>query len=134
MKLNKQMKNGIFPSLPNGKKGQKINTGTIEQAILVIVIIIVLFSIYAAMIPEAQTAGNSLNDSNRCNAISCTYNATSDVCQYNTTFAGNSSLACSNPGGTIPLASLFGGAGVVFTILMAVLLIIVIGGLLSKKK
>jgi len=42
------------------KKG-KLNTGVLNTAILAIILLVVLFQIYAELIPEAQTAGDALN-------------------------------------------------------------------------
>ena len=44
------------------KKGN-ISEGMIEKAILVIVLLVVLFKLYAALVPEAQAAGDELNSS-----------------------------------------------------------------------
>lgn len=44
------------------RKG-KLSTGMINQAILGIVLLVVLFKLYAVLIPEAQSAGNDLNES-----------------------------------------------------------------------
>jgi len=42
------------------KKG-KLNTGILNTAILAIILLVVLFQIYAELVPEAQTAGDALN-------------------------------------------------------------------------
>lgn len=44
------------------KKGQ-IRTGVLQTAILALVLLVVLFQLYANLVPEAQAAGNSLNAS-----------------------------------------------------------------------
>ena len=44
------------------KKGA-LGTGMINQAIMGIVLLVVLFKLYAQLVPEAQTAGQELNDS-----------------------------------------------------------------------
>lgn len=41
----------------------KISTGMITQAIMAIVLLVVLFKLYAVLVPEAQAAGDELNDS-----------------------------------------------------------------------
>ena len=43
------------------RKG-KLNTGVLNTAILAIILLVVLFQIYAELVPEAQTAGNTLNE------------------------------------------------------------------------
>ena len=42
------------------KKG-KLSTGVLNSAILGIVLVTVLFLLYAELVPEAQTAGDALN-------------------------------------------------------------------------
>ena len=42
------------------RKG-KLNTGVLNTAILAIILLVVLFQIYAELVPEAQTAGDTLN-------------------------------------------------------------------------
>lgn len=115
-----------------GKKAKKLTTAGVQSAILVIVIIVVLFSVYAAMIPEAQTAGDSLNDSNRCADVGCTWNASTPQCtnQSNQSGAG----VCTESAYALPLGGIFGSTGVVFVVLMAMLLIVVIVGLLKSAK
>ena len=41
----------------------KMNTGLINKAIVGIISIVVLMLLYAELVPEAQTAGNTLNAS-----------------------------------------------------------------------
>ena len=40
-----------------------LSTGMLNQAIIAIVMIVVLFKLYASLVPEAQTAGDELNAS-----------------------------------------------------------------------
>ena len=44
------------------RKG-KLSTGMINTAILAIVLLVILFKLYAELVPEAQTAGDDLNES-----------------------------------------------------------------------
>lgn len=81
-------------------KTGKLSTGMLNTAILSIVLLVVLFQLYSELIPEAQTAGNSLN----------------------------TSLGGSN------LGNLFTGTGIVFTIIMAALVIVVIQSFMPGKK
>lgn len=46
----------------DNRKG-KIGTSMISQAITAIVLLVVLFKLYAVLVPEAQTAGDELNAS-----------------------------------------------------------------------
>ena len=111
------------------KKG-KLNFNILNSAVLVIVILVVLFSAYAAIIPEAQTGGDSLGDSEVCAASSCTYNASGSpsTCQWNTT----NTSECPNDYDYIPLSSLFSSTGVVFVVVMAALLVLVIQSFMKK--
>lgn len=45
-----------------GKAG-KLGTGTISAMILGLVLVVVLFQMAATLVPEAQTAGDTLNES-----------------------------------------------------------------------
>ncbi len=115
-------------------KTGKLNQAVINTAILVIVLLVVLFQIYAAVIPEAQAAGNLMNDSNRCVDVGCFYNVseiTGAVCLVNSTETVSGALC----GGadSIPLASLFSGTGIVFIIIMAALFILVIKSFMKSK-
>jgi hypothetical protein len=44
-------------------KNAGLTTGTLSTAIIGIVLLVVLFQLYAALVPEAQAAGNALNES-----------------------------------------------------------------------
>lgn len=48
--------------IEKNKKGA-LNTGIISTAILGIILLVVLFQLYASLVPTAQTAGNTLNSS-----------------------------------------------------------------------
>lgn len=48
--------------LLKSKKGN-LKTGVIEKAIMGIILLVVLFTLYATLLPEAQTAGDTLNES-----------------------------------------------------------------------
>ena len=111
------------------KKG-KLNFNILNSAVLVIVILVVLFSAYAAIVPEAQTAGDSMGDSDVCTAAACTYNASGSpsTCQWNTT----NTSECPNDYDYIPLSGLFSGTGVVFVVVMAALLVLVVKSFLTK--
>ena len=121
------------------KKG-KLSTSVLNSAILVIVILVVLLSVYSAVVPEAQTAGNSMNDSNRCASVGCSWNdtglleASQGVTCYNTsTYILPGAAQCPEQNTSIPLSGLFSGTGVIFVIVMAALLILVVKGFMSSK-
>ncbi len=117
-------------------KDGKLNQAVINTAILVIVLLVVLFQIYAAVIPEAQAAGNSLNDSNQCASAGCATRANSTIpfaCVTNVQANLTDAVACPNPN-SIPLSGLFSGTGIVFIIIMAALFILVIRGFMKAGK
>ena len=86
-------------TIMKSKKG-KLNTGVLNTAILAIVLLVVLFELYAELVPEAQSAGDDLN----------------------------TSLAGEN------LGPLFVSTGVVFTIIMAALIILVVKSFMPGGK
>ncbi len=49
-------------NLLKSKKGE-LTTNVLNTAIIAIVLLVVLFLLYAELVPEAQTAGQTLNDS-----------------------------------------------------------------------
>ena len=133
MMISNNTERGGNQMIKKNKKG-KLGVNTLNSAILVIVVLVVLFAAYAAIIPEAQTAGDSLNDSNRCESVSCFYNATrtTTACTANNATAGDT-VICGTQANSIPLGGLFSGTGVVFVIVMAALLIIVVKGFMKAK-
>lgn len=77
---------------------------TLEVWVYVIVILIVGFQIFAALIPQATTAGDAI-------------------------YTAGSGTAT-----TIPLRTLFQGTGVIFYLLMGMILFFVIRGILKQRK
>ena len=116
-----------------GRKG-KLTVQSMTTAMIAIVLVVVVFLVYAGVMPEATAAGDSMNNSATCADVGCWYNSTSDYCQYNSTHSDNESFACSRPTAIIPLSSLFGGTGLVFVLVMAALFILVIRSFLKGKK
>lgn len=120
------------------KKGQFLNK-KIEAGAILILIVVVLFSLYSAFVPEVQTAGDSMNDSNRCNAVGCFYNTSAALsgelsgCRINSSTEGNLT-ACTSQIQTIPLASLFGGKGIVLLLLIVGLILVILKVVLPKGK
>ena len=121
------------------KKGQIGLNKKIEAVAILIIIVIVLFSIYSSFIPEVQTAGDSMNDSNRCNAVGCFFNSSAGTggelqgCRINSSREGNTT-ACASSLQTIPLSSLFRSGGIVVLLLMVGLLIAILKTVLPKGK
>lgn len=114
-----------------GKKG-KLSTSMATSAILIILAIVILFQVYAEVVPDAQDAGNDMNDSQICEAAGCTYNASGSpsTCQVNTT----NTTECAADYQYIPLGGMVAGSGIAFTIIMAGLLITAVIGILKNKK
>lgn len=89
-----------------------MDESTLEKAVYGIVIIIVLFYVYAALVPTGQTAGDTINHTGY-------------------TWNGSEWLRTGN---TIPLASLFSSTGVVWVVVMGALIVVIVRYLLTHKK
>ena len=105
-----------------GQIGKKIEVVTV-----VIILVVILFNLFSALVPEAQSAGDSLNASNYCVSQGCFYNQslvaeipTSDPCRQEN--SSNTSNTCTVTH-TVPLASVFSSNGVVILLLMFALLV-----------
>ena len=112
-----------------------LKSNILNTAILGIILLVVLFQCYAAIMPTSQAAGNSMNDTARCNAAGGTYcaNLTTPYCYSVATCnstVGNPTVAYNQ----IPLSSLFSGTGVLFVVIMAALLILVVKAFLPGGK
>ena len=86
--------------------------------------------------PEAQSAGDEMNTSNRCATVGCFWNDTDTsitAADCRATVA-NDSAACAAKAQTIPLAGLFSGQGIVFLIIMAALVVVIIRSIMPKGK
>lgn len=91
--------------------------------------VVVLFTALAELYPEAASAGDQLNESNMCSSAGCFYNAsrTSIPCTANNLTSADTTTCSTAYGSTgFPLSGLFAGAGVLFVILAAGVLIFVI--------
>ena len=113
------------------KKAQMQISKTVEKGAILVIIVVVLFLIFAALVPEAQTAGDSLNESNRCSSVGCFYNTTTASQSGLTGDCANNisgeRLRCSDAiGEGIPLSGLFGGSGIVFLLIMVFLLLTIL--------
>lgn len=105
-----------------------LSTGVVNKAIMAIIVIAVLFSALAALVPTAQDAGDQLTDEYQCEDDGYYWNASTEVCQYNST----NTTAMDYSG--IPLGGLFSGSGVVFVIVMAGFLMVVLYGVLGRMQ
>ncbi len=127
------MKSKILSS----RKGQ-INK-KIEVVVIIIISIVVLFQIFAGIVPEAQSAGDTMNSSNRCEAVGCFFNTTTAEesgfegdCGNN---ASSARIGCSDPlGDGIPLSALFSSSGILILLLMVALFLGALRIVLPKSK
>jgi len=115
------------------RKG-KLSSSTVNTAILAIILLVVLFQVYASLVPTAQTAGDSLNASNQCVQAGCVYDGTGASAAACINGSGVGNVSCAQTTTTIPLSGLFSGTGVVFIIIMAALIILVVKSFLKGKK
>ncbi len=119
------------------RKGQFDKKVTV--VVTVIISIVVLFQIFASLVPEAQTAGDSLNVSNRCIDSGCFYNTTTATqsgftgdCSINTS---GERTGCTNQlGQGIPLSGIFGSRGIVIVLLMVALFLGALKIVMPKSK
>ena len=119
------------------KKAEMQIGKTVEKGAILVILVVVLSLIFAQLVPEAQTAGDSLNESNRCEALGCFFNTTDNSltasdCRENST---NVSFQCPNAvGDGIPLSGLFKGSGIVFLLIMVFLLLTILKVVMPKAK
>ena len=106
--------------LLNTKKaqiGKKIN-----GAVAVIITVVVLFLVFADLVPEAQSAGDSFGDAQLCSESGGFFNTSQSACLNGTGVADTREVAFED----IPLNSLFSSTGVVIILLMVALLLIIL--------
>ncbi len=134
-------------SLIQNRKGvSKFNT-LIITGFTALILIVIVFSVWASIVPEAQKAGDSMNDSNRCSDVGCFYNnsiltatSASPACRTNSSpdpavnIEGDNSSACASGDPSIPLASIFGGRGIAILLIMLIALFIAIKTVLKPGK
>ena len=136
MMISNQSERGGNRILKFNKKG-KFGANTLNVVVLAIVVVVVLLTAYSEIIPEAQTAGDNMNDSARCEDAGCSYNATGRVsgtsCYNSTIYNSTTGVTCEGTYKPIPLSGLFSATGVVFVIVMAALLILVVKGFMQQK-
>lgn len=113
--------------LLNFKRGD-LTEKTIGIAVTAIVLLVVLFQLYATLVPEAQAAGNSLGDAASCGNAGGFFNTSQTACLTNSSPTGTT-ISFS----TIPLSGLFSGTGVVFVIILAALIVLVVRSFLTSK-
>ncbi len=118
-------------SLTKDKKAQvKVNFSKVFLSIVSIIItIIVLFSIFSSLIPEAQNAGDEFSDATRCGDAGGFFNTTQTACLTNSSPEG-----LGQSFSAIPVASLFSGTGIVILLLMVFLFIGIIRLVMPSRR
>ena len=116
--------------LMKSKKG-KLSTQMINTAILGIVILVVLFKLYAELVPEAGTVGDEMSDASRCVSDGGGVWNSSDV---NCRLSNVSGTVINANTYEIPLAGLFSSSGLVFIIVMASLVVVVVKAFMPGSK
>ncbi len=117
--------------LIKAKKAQKLNKG-ITVAVTIIISVVVLFTLFSDLVPEAQSAGNEFSDDNKCVEAGCIVNSTfTNTCRNDTI---PSSTVCPFDVENVPLASIFGGTGVIILLLMVTLFLGIISLVMPKSR
>ncbi len=119
--------------LTQSKKGQALEKG-ITVAVIIIISVVVLLRLFADLVPEAQTAGDEFSDSNKCGEAGCFFNSTeTPTCLINSSTEGQG-VACNVAVQTVPLATLFGGQGIIILLLLASLFLGIIRIVMPKSR
>ena len=109
--------------------------GIVNVAILTIVVIVVIFTAYAEIVPEAQEASGNMTDQGVCEAAGCLYNTSNTAvphnCQVNSSDTGECTL--DDESDYFPLQGLFAADGILFLVIMAGLVVLVVRGVMAKK-
>lgn len=109
----------------------KVGTGVIGTLVVAVVFLVILFNVYADVVPEAQDAAMNFNSTNQCEVKGCYWNTTNTTAPCMNTSVG-SGVAC-QVDYEIPLDSLFNPSGAVFVLIMAAALIMVVRGYLKNN-
>jgi len=118
-------------------KSAKLSGNVVQTIILGLVVLVVLFNIYATIMPEAESAGDELGDAARCIEVGCAYNATDTwlesgyACAVNSSPEGNATACGSSY--EVPLSGLFASGGIIFIIVMAMFAIMIVKSYISKS-
>ncbi len=111
-------------------KSGVLKPNILNTAILALVLLVVLFQIYATLVPTAGAAGDSMGDSATCSSSGGFFNSSQQLCLNGTGPADTAQVSFQS----IPLSSLFAGTGIVFLIIMAALIILVVRSFLPGTK
>ncbi len=116
------------------KSGQVKLSGIINTVIVLVVSIVVLFTLFQNLVPEAQSAGTQFSDATKCSDVGCFFNTSlSPACVNNSSIEG-STQSCPQDVQTVPLAGLFGSQGIIILLLMVFLFLIVIRLTLRRER
>lgn len=107
-----------------------LKPGVLNTAILSIVLLVVLFQIYANLVPTAGAAGDSLGNAATCSSAGGFFNSTQQLCLNGTGIADTAQVSFQS----IPLSGLFSATGIVFLIIMAALILLVVRNFLPGSK
>ncbi len=115
------------------KNAQQLR-GRVQTGAVIVISIVVLFQIFATLVPEAQSAGDQFSDATKCGEAACFFNSTSAVsCLINSSAEG-AGITCPNAVETVPLASVFGGSGVIILLLMVALFLGIIALVMPSRR
>jgi len=94
---------------------------------MILIVAIVGFSLFAALYPEAASAGDGVGDEGMCEDNGCFYNdsRTVDCTASNETSADTTACAATGYStGGFPLGGLFASGGIVFIVIAAAILML----------
>jgi len=115
--------------LMKSKKG-KLSSQMVNTAILGIVILVVLFKLYAELVPEAGTQGDLMTAEGRCGTEGYFWNSSAEDCRLSNVTGDVVAPADYE----IPLGGLFSASGVLFIIIMASLVVVVVKAFMPGGK
>ena len=89
----------------------------IDSVVVVIITVVVLFLVFAGIVPEAQSAGATLGDAQTCSNSGGFFNTSQSACLNGTGVADTGVVAFDS----IPLSGLFSSSGIIILLLMVTL-------------
>lgn len=102
----------------------------IEPAIVVIISVVVLFLVFSSLVPEAQTAGDSLGDAQACSTAGGFFNTSQSACLNGTGIADTGVVGFEG----IPLSGIFSGSGIIILLLMVTLFLGILKLVMPSRK
>lgn len=101
--------------------------GKVSLIIGVIVALVVLVTVLGSTASTVNTAGAQTNQSNRCAAAGCVYNATGTPSLCQVSAASGAACATTSANNALPLEGLFNSGGIIVLLFIAAGLILAIG-------